>query len=322
MTPQVIETFIKGAVASEIAKLLNGGNLSPMLQNCEGRMICSTTQIVECAELADLIVKHLVEDGVMGPLVSAVEKTDTGYVVKFATGQEDVELLDNVVTGMSIEDSVLTLTLADESTLTLDLAGEVAISVGDEFTGTGTEDDPLGLLNPLPVAEADQEGAHLVQGPEGPVWAHIHIDGTLQGTGTEVDPYRVTNPLPASTDDNAGAHLVVDGSGNPVWEQPEPCYVPIREEASNHILTIEDHGQLFMFGSTTDSHLVIADDVEYPVGFRVDIRGVAKVDTTGSNVLNSIDDLTWVVEDGGASLVHLGNGQWWLAGALSDTGPQ
>lgn len=268
MTPEVIKTFIQGVVATEIAKLLNGGNLSPMHTDCEGKPLCSTTEIVACAALADLIVEHIVNDKILGKLVTTVEETEGGFLVKYATGEEAEFLLDNVLKEIAIEDSVITITLADGTEVTLDLTGQVKSAVDDTIEGDGTTDNPLKVKNPLPEPTGDEEeGDHLVMGPD----------------------------------------------GKPLWETPPPCYVPIKNATGNFTLAVDDNGMLVIGNGR---HINISDTIEYPIGFRVDIRGAATIDPQGAVTMGSIDNLKSVVTDGGATLIKVSDTDWWLAGAL------
>lgn len=160
------------------------------------------------------------------------------------------------------------------------------------FTGAGTEDEPL-TAN---VQVSTEEGNRV----------------TVDATGVHV-----AAELPESTAADQGKHLVVDETGTPVWQEDEPCYVPVEQTTGvNRPLTLEDNGKLLMGGPI--NIVIPAASSSWPIGYRVDLRGPAQAIPTLGVTIASNENMKKVVANGGATLIKTGTNEWWLAGALED----
>lgn len=92
-----------------------------------------------------------------------------------------------------------------------------------------------------------------------------------------------------------------------------PCLVNVITTSGARTIALTDAGALLLGSANT---LTISDTIQYPIGFRLDIKGAATIAAESGQTIQSMDDAKKVVANGGASLVKTGTNTWWLVGAL------
>lgn len=194
---------------------------------------------------------------------------------------------------LSPDGKTLTLTMSDNTTVVVSLADLIPVQGGNTVSGDGT------VATPLEVKRAPN--GHLTSSAAGLTVDAASVVGTLKNCAGQ--PHTAANAIPTCTEMNQAIEDALSA----------PCLVNVITTSGARTIALADAGALLLGSANT---LTISNTIQYPVGFRLDIKGAATVAAASGQTIQSMDDAKKVVANGGASLVKVAASVWWLVGAL------